>query len=67
MNQFVQIKLSSVANVISGYAFKSEDLTKNKKDIPILKIANVTSPVTTLVFEDHFPREKISDRIAKPD
>lgn len=65
MNQFAQIKLSSVANVISGYAFKSEDLTKNKMDIPVLKIANVTPPVTTLVFEDHFPREKISARIAK--
>lgn len=65
MNLFPQIKLLSVANIISGYAFKSENLTKNKMDIPILKIANVTSPVTTLVFEDHFPREKISDRIAK--
>jgi len=65
MSPFAQVKLSSVATIISGYAFKSEDLTNNSVDVPVLKIANVTSPVATLVFDDHFPREKITDRIAK--
>jgi type I restriction enzyme S subunit len=65
MKRFDQVQLSNVANIISGYAFKSEDLTNNKSDVPVLKIANVTPPVATLVFEDHFPRQKISDRIAK--
>lgn len=65
MSLFAQVKLSSVADVISGYAFKSEDLTNTKTDVPVLKIANITPPVATLVFEDHFPREKISDRISK--
>lgn len=65
MSLFAQVKLSSVATINSGYAFKSEDLTNNSVEVPVLKIANVTSPVATLVFDDHFPREKITDRIAK--
>lgn len=65
MKTFDQVELSTVANVLSGYAFKSEDLTDNEKGVPVLKIANVTPPIATLIFENYFPSEKLSDRIEK--
>lgn len=65
MNLFESVPLSQVAEVISGYAFKSSDLTKNKNHIPVLKIANVTPPVATMEFDDHYPPSKVSSRLSK--
>jgi type I restriction enzyme S subunit len=65
MKPFAHVPLKEVAEVISGYAFKSVDLTRKSEDIPVLKIANVTPPVATLIFYDHFPPKLVTNKLSK--
>src|SRR5690606_17265485 len=40
-----QVQIGEICNVISGYAFKSKDFTKEKK-IPVVKIKNIKNGFT---------------------
>jgi len=40
-NNCEMMKLGDVCKIITGYTFKSTNFTKNKIDIPILKVKNI--------------------------
>ncbi|MDM8555467.1 restriction endonuclease subunit S [Desulfococcaceae bacterium HSG7] len=63
MNIWQSIQISKIAEIISGFAFKSAELLPDAGNgIAILKIANVINPTIKLDFQGYLPREKFSKR-----
>ncbi|MGN7863521.1 restriction endonuclease subunit S [Chryseobacterium sp. 22458] len=55
--KFCIIKLGEVAKVISGYAFKSNDLNNDLNDIPVVKINNIKNGYVNLNECSYVSRE----------
>lgn len=64
MEQWKEVKLGDVAEIISGFAFKSSDLILTD-GIPILKITNVKNPYLSYNFINYLPKEKYESKMKK--
>lgn len=56
-----QVQIGDICNVISGYAFKSKDFTKEKK-IPVVKIKNIKNGFTE-VGDEYFVSSQFLTKI----
>ncbi len=57
--------LSFVAEVFSGFAFKSEDLVIESEQVPVLKIGQIQNKNVLKNVDDYYPKEKITERISR--
>lgn len=57
-------KLKDLAEVFSGFAFKSEDLDSHQ-GIPVLKIANIQDKKVIKEIVSYFPFEKYSEKLSR--
>ena len=57
------VKLSDIADIYSGYAFKSKDLQNN--GIPVLKIKNVNNKIVNKECDQFFPEELMTSKLEK--
>jgi type I restriction enzyme S subunit len=64
MKKWKEVKLGEVADIISGYAFKSTDLVLDE-GLPIIKIANIKSQSVSLDFINYLPKEKYETKMEK--
>jgi type I restriction enzyme, S subunit len=63
MSEWKDCKLGELANVFSGFAFKSEDL--QSEGIPVLKIANIQDKRVLKEVISYFPTEKFKENLDK--
>lgn len=59
-NEWKEVRLGDVANVLSGYAFKSKDFCDG--GIPIIKIKNITPPYVTLDDVQYVSKELAEEK-----
>lgn len=60
-SEWKEVKLGVVANVLSGYAFKSKDFCDN--GIPVIKIKNIIPPYVTLDDTQYVSKELSEEKI----
>jgi len=61
--EFRTIKISQIAKVYSGFAFKRENLGSN--GIPVIKIKNVNQKKVNKQCGDYFPKELVTEKLTK--
>ncbi len=63
MTAFPTKKLADIADIYSGYAFKSRDL--KEEGIPVIKIKNVNDKKVSKDCDQHFPEELLTSKLEK--
>jgi type I restriction enzyme, S subunit len=59
-SEWKKVKLGEVADVLSGYAFKSKDFVE--QGVPVVKIKNITPPVVDISEVEYVTEEMYEDK-----
>ncbi|MHB9070231.1 MAG: restriction endonuclease subunit S [Sedimentisphaerales bacterium] len=65
MKGWKEEKLANTADIYSGFAFKSSDLTPEDVGYPVIKIAQIQNKKVLKNVEEYFPLEKYSYKLQK--
>lgn len=60
MSKWREVRLSSLADIYSGFAFSSKDM--QSEGIPIIKIGNIKNKVVLSQCDVYFPKDKVLER-----
>lgn len=65
INTWDSTELSNIAEIFSGFAFKSDDLIIDSEQIPVIKIGQIQNKNVLKNVDDYFPKEKINERLSR--